>query len=69
VRTTLELDDELLVRAKSLTGHDDAAALAHEALIALVEFESARRLALLGGTEPDLRTPRRHDDEIPPSSE
>jgi len=68
VRTTLELDDKLLVRAKSLTGHD-VAALVDEALTALVERESARRLALLGGTEPDSRPPRLHDDEIPPSSE
>jgi Arc/MetJ family transcription regulator len=37
----LKLDDALLARAKSLTGHDDVAALVHEALTALVERESA----------------------------
>jgi Arc/MetJ family transcription regulator len=68
MRTTLKIDDVLLARAKSLTGHDDVAALVHEALTALVERESARRLALLGGTEPDLRLPRRDEHEIPPAN-
>jgi Arc/MetJ family transcription regulator len=69
MRTTLKLDDALLARAKSLTGHDDVAALVHEALTALVVRESARRSALLGGTEPDLRLPLRGEHEIPPASE
>ncbi len=60
MRTTLELDDALVVRAKFLTGQDDLAALVHEALTALIERESARRLATPGGTELKLRrTPRR----------
>ena len=60
VRTTLNLDDELLASAQQLTGIDEKAALVREALVALVERESARRLAQLGGSEPGLnKSPRR----------
>src|SRR5215213_11853502 len=60
MRTTLDLDDALVAKAKFLTGHDDIAKIVHEALAALVQRESARRLALRGGTEPILRlAPRR----------
>lgn len=63
MRTTLELDDELVARAHALTGLKEKSALVREALKALIERESARRLALLGGTEPDLMlTPRRRLD-------
>ena len=56
VRTTLALDDELLQKAQAYTG-------LREALKALIERESARRLARLGGSEPDLELPpRRHLD-------
>ncbi|TWB20472.1 VapB protein of antitoxin of type II toxin-antitoxin system [Nitrospirillum amazonense] len=60
MRTTLALDDDLVKRAQSLTGVTEKSALMREALKALIERESARRLALLGGSEPDLVTaPRR----------
>lgn len=60
MRTTLALDDRLLEQASALTGIEEKAALVREALKALVERESARRLALLGGSEPDLQdVPRR----------
>jgi Arc/MetJ family transcription regulator len=60
MRTTLALDDDLLERAMALTGIGEKTALVREALKALVERESARRLALLGGSEPDLKDiPRR----------
>ena len=63
MRTTLALDDELLARAQALTGLKEKSALVREALKALIERKSARRLALLGGTEPDLKlTPRRRSD-------
>jgi Arc/MetJ family transcription regulator len=63
MRTTLALDDELVARAQALTGLKEKSALVREALKALIERESARRLALLGGTEPDLKlTPRRRLD-------
>jgi Arc/MetJ family transcription regulator len=60
MRTTLVLDDELLAEAQRLTGVKEKSLLVREALRALVERESARRLARLGGTEPELvATPRR----------
>ena len=60
MRTTLALDDDLLSEAQRLTGVTEKAALIREALRALIERESARRLARLGGTEPALTgTPRR----------
>jgi Arc/MetJ family transcription regulator len=60
MRTTLALDDQLLAEARRLTGTTENTALVREALRALVERESARRLARLGGTEPQLRVaPRR----------
>lgn len=58
-RTTLALDDELLAQAQEYTGLTEKAALVREALKALIERESARRLARLGGSEPDLRAPAR----------
>ena len=65
MRTTLELDDALVARAKSLTGHDDIAKMMQEALAALVQREGARRLALLGGIEPELRLRLRRRLESP----
>jgi Arc/MetJ family transcription regulator len=60
MRTTLALDDNLLEQAQLMTGLKEKSALIREALKALIERESARRLALLGGTEPELEaTPRR----------
>jgi Arc/MetJ family transcription regulator len=60
VRTTLALDDDLLAEAQRLTGTTEKTALVRQALEALVERESARRLARLGGTEPQLDdVPRR----------
>jgi len=60
MRTTLSLDDELVERAQSYTGLREKSALVREALRALIERESARRLARLGGSQPDLAAaPRR----------
>lgn len=59
MRTTIALDDALLAEAQRLTGTTDKAPLVREALVALIERESARRLARLGGTEPDLAAPPR----------
>jgi Arc/MetJ family transcription regulator len=60
MRTTLALDDELLAKAQAFTGLREKSALVREALKALIERESARRLARLGGSEPDLAVaPRR----------
>ena len=63
MRTTLALDDDLLARAIDLTGIEEKTALVREALNALVERESARRLARLGGSQPDLKiAPRRRTE-------
>jgi len=60
MRTTLILDDELVDRARGLTGVQEKTALVHEGLRALIARESARRLAALGGSDPEARaTPRR----------
>ena len=60
VRTTLSLDDELLADAQEYTGIKEKSALVNAALKALVQREAARRLAAMGGTEPDLKDiPRR----------
>lgn len=59
MRTTLALDDELVAKAQAFTGVQEKSALVREALKALIERESARRLARLGGSEPDLAAPPR----------
>lgn len=59
MRTTVNLDDSLLEEAQRLTGMEERTALIREGLRALIQRESARRLALLGGTEPDLEAPPR----------
>ncbi len=63
MRTTLALDDDLLAEAQELTGLREKSGLVREALKALIERESARRLARLGGSEPNLQAaPRRRDE-------
>ena len=60
MRTTVALDDDLVAKARAYTGLKETSALLRVALTALVEREAARRLARLGGSEPDLKPiPRR----------
>jgi len=59
MRTTLNIDDELLAKARRLSGIKEKTAVVHAGLKALVALESARRLAALGGSEKKLRTVRR----------
>lgn len=60
MRTTLNIDDDLYAQAVKLTGMKEKTALMRESLKALIERESARRLAALGGSEPNLTPiPRR----------
>ena len=54
MRTIVTLDETLLKRAQLLSGVEERGALLKEALNALIQRESARRLARLGGTEPQL---------------
>ena len=55
MRTTLNIEDDLLAKAQRVSGLKERTALVREGLKALIERESARRLAQLGGTEPQLR--------------
>jgi Arc/MetJ family transcription regulator len=59
MRTTIALDDELVAKAQSFTGLMEKSSLVREALKALIERESARRLARLGGSEGALKAPPR----------
>jgi Arc/MetJ family transcription regulator len=60
MRTTVNIDDELLAKASKLAGPMDRTAILSEGLRALIERESAKRLARLGGTQPSIKVaPRR----------
>lgn len=59
MRTTVNLDDDLLSQAQFLSGLSERSSLLREALNALIQRESARRLARLGGSEPQLAEIRR----------
>lgn len=60
IRTTVNLDADLLGRAREITGLKEKTALLHEGLRAIIAREAARRLAALGGTQKHLRpVPRR----------
>jgi Arc/MetJ family transcription regulator len=59
MRTTVALDDELVAKAQAFTGLKEKSSLIREALKALIERESARRLARLGGSDRDAKPPPR----------
>ena len=60
MRTTINLDETLIEEAERLTGIHERTKLVHDGLRALIQREAARRLARLGGSQPDLRPiPRR----------
>jgi len=60
MRTTINIDDDLLRKAHRVTGLAEKTAVIKAGLVALIERESAKRLAALGGTEKELRAiPRR----------
>ena len=63
MRTTLNIDDDLLAEAQRLTGVKEKVALVREGLRALIERESARRLAKLGGSEPQLKSVSRRQSD------
>lgn len=66
MRTTLNIDDELLARAQAVTNITATSALIREALKALLERESARGLARLGGSAPEIKDiPRRRFTDDP----
>jgi len=59
MKTTLNIDDHLLEEARRLTRIDEKTALVRAGLEALIARESARRLAALAGSEPELVAGRR----------
>jgi len=64
MRTTITIDDSLLAQAQALTGIQENGPLFRSALQALIQRESAIRLARLGGSQPDLKdVPRRRGAE------
>jgi Arc/MetJ family transcription regulator len=65
MRTTVNIDDELLAKASKLAGPMDRTAILSEGLKALIERESAKRLARLGGTQPSIKTAPRRRNENP----
>jgi Arc/MetJ family transcription regulator len=66
MRTTINIDDALLAKAAKLAGPLDRSAVVHEGLRALIQRESARRLARLGGTQRALKAaPRRRQSPKP----
>ncbi|MEO9132070.1 MAG: type II toxin-antitoxin system VapB family antitoxin [Sphingomonas sp.] len=64
MRTTLALDDDLMAKAQAFTGLKEKSALVREALKALIERESARRLALLGGSDPEAEAALRRRPQV-----
>ena len=66
MRTTISLDDDLVAKAQEYTGVMEKSALVREALTALVQREAARRLRLLGGSDPNASAPgRRRPSDTP----
>ncbi len=65
MRTTINIDDDLLERARRLTKIQEKTALVRAGLEALIARESAKRLAALGGTQPSVRTPPRRRQTKP----
>lgn len=59
MRATIALDDELIRKAQEFSGVTERTALVREALKALIHVEASRRLAAVGGTEPDLEDIKR----------
>ncbi|MFO7898076.1 MAG: type II toxin-antitoxin system VapB family antitoxin [Planctomycetota bacterium] len=59
MRTTLNIDDDLMAKAARLTGVETKTKLVRMGLESLIARESSRRLAALGGTEKSLRSTRR----------
>jgi Arc/MetJ family transcription regulator len=63
MRSTVNIDDKLMERAKFLTGTKETAALVRQALETLVRVESGKRLIALGGSMPEAEAaPRRRSD-------
>lgn len=65
MRSTVNIDDALIGRARELTGTQETAALLRQALETLVRVETGRRLIALGGTMPEAKAAPRQRSEPP----
>ena len=63
MRTTVTLEDDLVARATELTGVTEKSALLRQGLQTLIRVESARRLAAVGGSDPEAAASRGRDQE------
>ncbi len=63
MRTTVTLEDKLVKDAKEFTGIKETSTLLRTALEALVQREAGRRMARLGGSDPDFTLPPRRRRE------
>ncbi|MBN9149768.1 MULTISPECIES: type II toxin-antitoxin system VapB family antitoxin [unclassified Nitrobacter] len=65
MRSTINLDDRLMEKARSLTGIKETAAIVRQALETLVRVETGKRLIVLGGTMPEAEAaPRRRSEPV-----
>lgn len=63
MRTTIDLDDKLIADAQRYSGISERSELLREALRALIQRETSRRMALLGGSDPTAKAaPRRRSE-------
>ena len=64
MRSTINLDDDLIERARALTGTKETGALVRQALETLIRVESGKRLIALGGKMPDAESAPRHRSAV-----
>jgi Arc/MetJ family transcription regulator len=64
MRITIIVDDQLVAKAQEITGLDEVSVIVHDALTDLVSKEAARRLAALGGSQPNLKIPPRRRPKL-----
>jgi Arc/MetJ family transcription regulator len=64
MQMTIIVDDDLVEKARNITGLDEVSVIMHDALTALIQGEAARRLAALGGSQPNLKIPPRRRPKI-----
>jgi Arc/MetJ family transcription regulator len=65
MRTTISLDDELIAKAREMTGLTEVAVIVREGVKALIAREGARRLILLGGSDPNAKAAPRRRSKLP----
>jgi Arc/MetJ family transcription regulator len=64
MKITIIVDDDLVEKAREITGVDEVSVILYDALTELVSKEAARRLAALGGSQPDLKIPPRRRSKL-----